>query len=96
MPLDLDSLCARCGVTRYDMASWLSGATLHPPHLYIHGGPDTKAWITKHYLARFREHIPGLELMQHAPKPAARQKAETKFPSIKPGPWRDLLDSQES
>lgn len=89
--MTLDDLCAKCGIDRWNMATWMAGAYLASPYLYIRPDPNARAFIERHYLPLFREVIPAIKLRTIQAKPTPDAKP-TKYPSVKPGPWRDQLD----
>ncbi len=91
----LTTLVLHANISNYAEQTWLKGAELRTPYLFVPMPDDAaRGWIEKHYLPKFRELIPELELrpllQSVKPKPA---KA-TKHPALKPGKWRDLLDEQ--
>lgn len=89
--MTLDTLLTRAQVNRYHEHQWFRGAQLHANQLLIDGDAQHLAFVERNWGSALREALPDVEIRRlvHAPKPV---KAATKFPAIKPGPWRDLLD----
>jgi len=89
--MTLETLLARSFINRYQTETWFHGASLSLPYLYVAGSPEDVAFIERNFLPMFREQMPTLMLRR---APTAAPKPVTKFPALKPGPWRDLLDEE--
>jgi hypothetical protein len=90
----LEVLFARAGIDNYKAATWFRGAVLKPPYLFVDTDADSLAFIRRNYLPLFLAHLPGLEVRGalKAVSPERHKAKPTRFPALKPGPWRDGLD----
>ncbi len=94
--MTLEILLARSGISRWDESVWLKGAKLQGPLLLLTGDALTVAFVERNFLPKMREHISDLVIRQAPPaRPSAEPRpGQTKYPALKAGAWRDLLDSR--
>ena len=89
----LEQLLFRTGLNQYTQHTWFAGAELKPPYLFVDGDRTTVEYLAKRWGAEMARHIPGLGIR---PKLKTERPAPTtKFPAIKPGRYRDLLDDED-